>query len=967
MKIIVFFLCLTLGVNFLSAQDIERNVKERLTDYFGRYTTTAKISTPKLKSVDIDYERKTIAIHASESFAYQPFRPETVEAVYNQVKELLPGPVHYYRLTIFADGKPIEELIPNIYRNKKKDKERMSLKTDYKDKAWVKNISRPNEISRGLQDRHIAIWQSHGNYFKNDKNEWGWQRPRLFCTTEDLFTQSFVLPYVIPMLENAGAIVYTPRERDTQKNEIIVDNDTPNASLYLEVGSKKAHWATAPIKGFAQKKAIYRDGENPFTDGTCRFIPTERKKKNKDQAFAEWVPTLPAKGEYAVYVSYRTLPNSVSDAKYLVFHNGGVTEFKVNQKIGGGTWVYLGTFEFDKGNNDYGMVVLSNESSEHGVVCADAVRFGGGMGNIERGGKTSGLPRYLEGARYSAQWAGMPYEVYAGRKGENDYADDINTRSNTINYLSGGSVYNPQQPGLGIPLEMTMALHSDAGCSKTDELIGSLGIYTTDFNNGKLNTGIDRYASRDLADILLTQIQKDIYSSYNLSWTRRSMWNRNYSETRLPATPSTIIELLSHQNFADMQLGHDPNFRFTVGRAIYKGILQFVAGQHDKEYVVQPLPVSNFAIRFGKKKNTLELSWKGENDPQEPTAQPREYIVYTRIGYGGFDNGTLVSKTSHTVKIEPGLVYSFKVTAVNRGGESFPSEILSAYKAKRERERVLIINGFDRVSGPAVINTFDKAGFDLEQDPGVPYLSNISFSGAQIGFDRAQAGKEGEGSLGYSGSELEGMKIAGNTFDYPFIHGKAIQAAGKYSFVSCSDEAVENGTVTLEDYPVVDYILGMEKEDPVHKVYYKTFSSAMQRIITSYCQSGGNLFVSGAYVGSDMSGTQGNREFTEKILKYGYQSSMTDKSSNRINGLGRTITIPRVPNETSYAVPAPDCIVPVDTAFPVFTYVPGNQSAGIAYKGNYRTFVLGFPFESIQSEADRATIMAGILGFFTQR
>lgn len=967
MKIIVFFLCLTLGVNFLSAQDIERNVKERLTDYFGRYTVTAKISTPKLKSVDIDYERKTIAIHASESFAYQPFRPETVEAVYNQVKELLPGPVHYYRLTIFADGKPIEELIPNIYRNKKKDKERMSLKTDYKDKAWVKNISRPNEISRGLQDRHIAIWQSHGNYFKNDKNEWGWQRPRLFCTTEDLFTQSFVLPYVIPMLENAGAIVYTPRERDTQKNEIIVDNDTPNASLYLEVGSKKAHWATAPIKGFAQKKAIYRDGENPFTDGTCRFIPTERKKKNKDQAFAEWVPTLPAKGEYAVYVSYRTLPNSVNDAKYLVFHNGGVTEFKVNQKIGGGTWVYLGTFEFDKGNNDYGMVVLSNESSEHGVVCADAVRFGGGMGNIERGGKTSGLPRYLEGARYSAQWAGMPYEVYAGRKGENDYADDINTRSNTINYLSGGSVYNPQQPGLGIPLEMTMAMHSDAGCSKTDELIGSLGIYTTDFNNGKLNTGIDRYASRDLADILLTQIQKDIYSSYNLSWTRRSMWNRNYSETRLPATPSTIIELLSHQNFANMQLGHDPNFKFTVGRAIYKGILQFVAGQHDKEYVVQPLPVSNFTIRFGKKKNTLELSWKGENDPQEPTAQPREYIVYTRIGYGGFDNGTLVSKTSHTVKIEPGLVYSFKVTAVNRGGESFPSEILSAYKAKRERERVLIINGFDRVSGPAVINTFDKAGFDLEQDPGVPYLSNISFSGAQIGFDRAQAGKEGEGSLGYSGSELEGMKIAGNTFDYPFIHGKAIQAAGKYSFVSCSDEAVENGTVTLEDYPVVDYILGMEKEDPVHKVYYKTFSSAMQRIITSYCQSGGNLFVSGAYVGSDMSGTQGNREFTEKILKYGYQSSMTDKSSNRINGLGRTITIPRAPNETSYAVPAPDCIVPVDTAFPVFTYVPGNQSAGIAYKGNYRTFVLGFPFESIQSEADRATIMAGILGFFTQR
>jgi len=515
---------------------------------------------------------------------------------------------------------------------------------------------------------------------------------------------------------------------------------------------------------------------------------------------------------------------------------------------------------------------------------------------------------------------------------------------------------------------MTMALHSDAGCSKNDEIIGSLGIYTTDFNNGKLNSGIDRYASRDLADILLTQIQKDIRLNYQSPWTRRSMWNRNYSETRLPAIPSTIIELLSHQNFADMQLGHDPNFKFTVGRAIYKGILQFMNSQHGKDYIVQPLPVSNFAIHFGKKKNTLELTWKGEDDPLEPTARPREYIVYTRIGYGGFDNGTLVSKPYYSVKVEPGLVYSFKVTAVNRGGESFPSEILSAYKAKRERERILIVNGFDRISGPAVINTPDRAGFDLEQDPGVPYLSNISFCGVQSGFNRTQAGKEGEGSLGHSGNELEGMEIAGNTFDYSFIHGKAIQAAGKYSFVSCSDEAVENGIVTLEDYPIVDYILGLEKEDPATKAYYKTFSSPMQRLITSYCQSGGNLFVSGAYVGSDMSGTQGNREFTEKVLKYGYQNSLTDKTSGQINGLGRSIAIPRLPNENSYAVTAPDCIVPVAPAFPVFTYARGNQPAGIAYKGaDYRTFVLGFPFESIQSETDRASIMAGILGFFTQK
>lgn len=103
-KIIVFLLCLTVSANFLFAQDIERNVKERLTDYFNKYTSTAQISTPKLNSFDINYDRKTITIYVSESFAYQPFRPENVENIYNQVKELLPGPVHYYQLTIMRMG-----------------------------------------------------------------------------------------------------------------------------------------------------------------------------------------------------------------------------------------------------------------------------------------------------------------------------------------------------------------------------------------------------------------------------------------------------------------------------------------------------------------------------------------------------------------------------------------------------------------------------------------------------------------------------------------------------------------------------------------------------------------------------------------------------------------------------------------------------------------------------------------------
>lgn len=792
-KLILTGIWLLYGI-LLPAQELEQNVEERLQTFFKEYTThTTNIGTCKLDSFRIDFRKKKLLVYANERFAYQPLRPETVDAIYRHLGQILPGPVNNFDLTVFADGKNIEELIPNLYRKGKKDKARTFSHLEYKGIPWVTRTSRPYEITRGLEGNHIALWQSHGKYYINDKNKWGWQRPRLFCTTEDQFTQSFILPYLLPMLENAGANVFTPRERDTQKREVIVDNDGSlsrdggQGSLYLDVKSRKARWEQTSQPGFAQRKRIYQDNENPFLTGTARFAKTEKKK---DKAFAEWVPDIPETGEYAVYVSYQTLPGSVSDAKYLVFHNGGVTEFKVNQQIGGGTWVYLGTFTFDKGRNDYGMVVLSNESKEKGVVCADAVRFGGGMGNIARGGQTSGLPRYLEGARYSAQWAGMPYSVYGGYEGKNDMNDDINARSRTVNYLAGKSVFNPAEEGLGIPIEMSMALHSDAGFSKENEIIGTLGIYTTNFNNGRLNAGTDRHASRDLSDVLLTQLQRDIRSTFNVDWTRRSLWNRNYSETRLPAVPSTIVELLSHQNFADMRLGHDPNFKFTVGRALYKAILQYICNQHGKEYMVQPLPVSHFAIRFGKKKNTLELSWQGKEDPLEPTAKPREYIVYTRIGRGGFDNGVRVSSPFHTVKIEPGIVYSFKVTAVNRGGESFPSEILAAYKAKREKGQILIVNGFDRISGPAVIDTPETVGFDLSQDPGVPYLYDISLCGTQQNFNRKEAGKR----LGESREEYEGMKIIGNTFNYPFIHGKAIQAAGNYSFVSCSDEAVEKAS-----------------------------------------------------------------------------------------------------------------------------------------------------------------------------
>ena len=929
------------------AQSLDNNVKERLEHYFTEYKpATASIGTCKLDSFKLNHDKRKLDIYPAPSFGYQPFTSQIVKEVYGQLEKLLPGPVNYYAMTIYADGKPIDNLVPNPLR-KKKDKSRV-WKREYKEDAWVKNVSRPYTAEKGLEGRHIALWQSHGKYYINKLDKWGWQRPRLFCTTEDMFTQSFVVPYLMPMLENAGAVVFTPRERDWQRHEVIVDND--GAGMYQEVKSRKGKWNTTPEAGFAIRRAVYMDGQNPFKEGTARFAKTEKKP---ERAFAQWIPAIPETGRYAVYVSYQSLPESVTDAKYLVFHKGGITEFLVNQQIGGGTWVYLGTFEFDKGSNDDGMVVLSNQSKQKGVVCADAVRFGGGMGNIARGGQTSGLPRYLEAARYSAQWSGMPAEVYSRPDRQNDYADDLNTRSQMLNYLSGGSVYNPTDQGLGVPFEMSLAFHSDAGFSKEDEWIGTLGVYTTNFNEGKLNSGVSRYASRDLTDMVLTGLQQDISARYGIRWTRRGMWNRNYSETRLPAVPSMILEILSHQNFADMKMGHDPDFKFTVARSVYKSILRHTATMHGTDYIVQPLPVTQFAIR--ENGNTgFKLTWRGVSDPQEPTANPRGYIVYTRLGHGGWDNGTYVKDNEFDFQAEPGLVYSFKITAVNKGGESFPSEILSAYRAKESQGTVLIVNAFDRTGGPGTIETPTLQGFDMSRDPGIPYINTPSYCGYQQGFDRAKMGDGSEEGLGFSGGELEGMLIAGNTFDYPFVHGKAIQSAGGYSFVSCSNEAVEHGIVRLEDYPIVDFIFGAEK---------KGLSEKMQQRISDYAGQGGNLLVSGSYLGSIVP-----TPLAGNILKFSNGGSMWGVTTGEVFGANTSFTFPTLVNEKSYAVPAPDCLLPTGNAYSAFIYTPGNYGAGIAYKGqDYCTFVLGFPFESIEGSHERARVMKAALGLFKRK
>ena len=667
------------------------------------------------------------------------------------------------------------------------------------------------------------------------------------------------------MLQNAGAIVFTPRERDWQKHEVIVDNDDAiKGNSYVEtVNGKK--WKKGKQPGFAATKALYSDGENPFEEGSVRKAKATKKKNHSEISYQ---PQIPEAGRYAVYVSYQSLSKSVSDAKYTVYHKGQATEFSVNQKMGGGTWVYLGTFDFDKGCNMFNRVVVTNQASSKGYVTSDAVRFGGGMGNIVRGEYNSRLPRCLEGARYYAQWAGAPYSVYGGRKGTNDYADDINTRSLMTNWLGGGSVYMPAIDGKKVPIELSLAVHSDAGYNKDGKSTwGALAICTTNFNDERLNSGISRFTSKDFAKTLLKKLVTDMKAKYG-EFGERYLWDRNYSETRLPEVPSAIIETLSHQSFPDMKLAQNPMGKFTIARSLYKSILRYVSSNHGSKYTVQPLPPNHFSVEVNAL-GVATLSWSPQTDKQEPSAAPSSYLLYIAEGRGGFDNGQMVKTAACQVKLEPGKLYRFKVTAFNKGGESFPSETLSALYNPNAKKTVLVVNNFHRLASPQVIDNATEQGFDLDADPGVSYGLTAGWSGKQKVFNKSRMGDESENGLGYCGNEMIGQFVAGNDFNYTCEHASAIAATQKYNIASCSSEAIISGKVDMKHYTVVDLINGLERYDGYTPEYYKSFSPSLMNRLQNYAVQGGRLFVSGSYLGSDMQTTE-EKAFLANTLKVAY-------------------------------------------------------------------------------------------------
>ena len=958
----------------------------------------------------VDRNGNTVNLRFSRELSDYSWQEDDIKWFRGAVKKFFPSRLSSCKvgkITFSRSNTPIEDIItpalPND-GNPVSDRFRISDPRG-KETPFIENPDAP-KYNRGLSGRNIAVWQSHGRYWEESTQRWEWQRSQNLNTVEDMFTQSFVLPYVIPMLENAGAYVMTPRERDIQRHEVVCDNDPSfrgaREGLLRKTGTyrEKGKWADADT-GFADTKAVYAYDDNPFKNGTARYADVKREP----DATATWSADIPQRGAYSVYVAYKSLPNSTKSAHYTVRHLGGKTSFIVNQTIGGGTWIYLGTFEFGSDAT----VTLDNGTPEdrpfddNTVVTADAVRFGGGMGKFAFGEEDapeeekviSGVPAYQEGAMYSMLWGGFGSSFF--QDWDNSYTRDYASRGKWVSRMTGGSRMYPHGEGLGIPIELSMAFHSDAGVTYDQSTIGTLSIYTSQGDSSTvLPDGTSRLANRELADFIQSQIVDDIRAGFDPEWNRRQLWDRNYNESRTPAVPSMLLELLSHQNFADMKYGLDPTFRFTVSRAIYKGMLKFISNRYGCDYTVQPLPVKSFSATLSDDLKTVTLSWLPVYDPLEPTAEPEDYLIRVRMDDGGFSipkkveevtgvNGRIVARFN----VEPGHLYSYEITAVNKGGKSFPSEILSVGVPALRKGKVTVVNNFTRISAPSWYETADRAAFDREVDSGVPDRMDISYIGKQY-ISRRDLDWQDDDCPGFGASRNDesDLPVIGNTFDYPAVHGRAIMAAG-YAFDSMSESAFSADPSSVRRSSAIDIICGKQVTTVVGNDRvprrYSVFPERLRKAISDYTFKGGNIIISGTSIGADMNDEIYNlpvdsvyvekaRKFAHDVLGYTWRTSFGSLSgtvapfSKKSVRITSPISYHTGRNPYIYRVENPDGLIPAtDRSDSFLRYTDTNISAAVAYQGRgYKSVSFGFPLETIKDPKDLKKTFEAILSWMQE-
>ncbi len=747
--------------------------------------------------------------------------------------------------------------------------------------------SRP---SGALSGKIVYLNAGHGWTASNlSGGAWSTQRGETFEIVEDLLNGDFHA-FQAQSLWNAGATIVPLRPIGAQPNEVVLDNDDPGVRF-------EGAWSDSVSSVF-----FGSPGDVPY-----RFAFTAPS----ETARAVYRPLLPEPGVYPVYTWVLGDANRV-DQLYRVEHSGGTTEVRVDHRRVGGGLVYLGSYHFNAGSD--GAVIISNRSETPGVVIADAIRFGNGMGDIDRGAGPSGFPRADEASLYWIEaHAGQGVPPSAWRSSADDGASTVGTPPRWAARMNLAQAGTPAD-------RVFLSHHSNAGGGAAR---GVIALYNG--NNNPASATPNQFL---LADTLARTINTDLPAQdgpYEHPWATRSVLTLDRTDFEFGEISNlaiggefdaTIVERAFHDNRQDAELLRDTRVNRALAEATTRGLIRFFRDLDGGEtpLVVPPAPVTDAsAVPDGA--GAVRLDWcVPAPTPWRPDA-PTAVVVQHSADGRGFVDALAVPPTGPLVisGLGEGLRF-FRLVAQNEGGRSEPTAVLAATPARAPD--VLIVDGFDRED--RFLNRRESVGFGI--------------------IDRVQADRQNP--------RRSAVPVA-----------FSIAGAG-LGIGSASNEAVAGGAVELAPFPGVFWLLGEESSGT------RTFDAAEQFVASRYALAGGSLLASGSEIAWDLDFLGNGRGFLRDTLGVSYLADdaqtylLAGEAGTPFAGLGA-----RFDDGTEwYDAQFPDVFEPVPGASTVLRYA-GGAPAGVEYSppGGGRTLTLGFPIETVVPDADRDELVRASL------
>ena len=187
----------------------------------------------------------------------------------------------------------------------------------------------------------------------------------------------------------------------------------------------------------------------------------------------------------------------------------------------------------------------------------------------------------------------------------------------------------------------------------------------------------------------------------------------------------------------------------------------------------------------------------------------------------------------------------------------------------------------------------------------------------------------------------------------------AVEASGHpFAFATATNEWVSSGG-DVSGYNSLIWFVGDDSRTA------ETFSTVEQSRIAAFISNGGNFMASGAEIGYDLSaGTPADLQFLNQTLHLDYAGD--NGGSVTVSGVGPHFSgLAFNYGSEPYVEDWPDHFSPSNGGEVALRY-GSNLNAAIAFRDlNTSSFVMGFAFETIDTEDHRSGLMTRILDYFS--